>query len=208
MKNITWIILVVFIVGSCFNLGISQKNRSGFLVTVEGDTLSGVIRMANGTRSSGQIGAFVIAQPDGTEKTIETKKVAQYTTGQDTETGEKNNQYFYAKKWPHNGLRVFVHPEINGKAQLFFLPDPEKTEFKNPNKIVFVGGTEEVKADAYFISFPNTELIVRLKSENYEIALKQFLRDCPDVTAQIGKKKFRFRDLRNIIGYYNESCHD
>ena len=161
-----------------------------------------MIQIINDARNSDHIEAFVIDQPDGTKKTWETKKVIQYTIDHDS-----GIEHFYAKKWPHNGLRVFVNPMLNGKAQLFYLPDPEKTEFKNPNKIVFTTETEEARADTYFISFPNTELMVTLKSENYEVALKQFLKDCADLTAQIGKKKFKFKNLEHIISNYNESCN-
>lgn len=208
MKYISQSILTIFFLTCTLSQGICQNSRPGFLLTVEGDTVTGFIRTVNWVNDPNRINHFVVAGQDGSEKTWEAKEISKYAVGKTPNIALQNGPYFYAKVWPHNGLRIFLEPRVSGSAQLFVVPDPEQIRNlkKDANRMVFDSGYEDAKRDAFYVSSLNTELAIRVKKENYELILKQVLKDCPELTEKIGKKKFRFNNLERIITFYNESC--
>jgi len=179
----------------------------GHLTTLTGETVTGAILPVQGIYGPGQIDHFIV-DPGKSDKNLPAKEVAQYTVVISSAARRKVKETYYAKVWPHNGIRVFLKPRQEGKAQLYILPDPEIIRDPDaPNKIVFDRNSVDAsKENAFYVSSPDTEFLLRLDPDLYEPALKQMLKDCPELTGQIGKKKFRFKNLENIISYYNGSC--
>jgi hypothetical protein len=180
--------------------GYGQNFSPAYLISLEGDSITGNIRSVAWTQAPQITSHFEVTTADGEEKTWEAKQIRKY--------GLKDGRQFYAKKWPHNGMRQFLEPRESGKVQLFVVADPLgfPDRKKNSERLVFDSNFETETDDAYYVSNYNTELIIRVEKDNYEMVLKQILRDCPELTEKIGKKKFRFNRLEQIVATYNESC--
>lgn len=194
------LILILFTIVSLPAIGNSQTFSPAFLISLEGDTITGDIRAISWDQAPDITSHFEVTTPGGEEKTWEAKDIKKYIL--------KNGRSFYAKKWPHNGLRQFLEPREDGKAQLFVVLDPLvlPDRKQNSERVVFDPEFKASTEEAYYVSNSNTELIIRLEKENYDMILKQILKDCPEVTDLIGKKKFRFNRLENIVSTYNETC--
>lgn len=207
MKYLNRSISILLILTGTLTLTIGQTTLPGYLITLEGDTVSGAILPVRGDYGPTHIDYFIV-DPGKSERSLPAKDVAKYTllaTGDDRRQVREN---YYAKRLPHNSIRVFVEPRQDGKAQLYLLPDPEAVpDPQAPNKIVFDRDSANASKEmANYFSTPETEFLFRLSPDNFEIALKQMLKDCPKLTEKLGKKNFRFKDLENIITFYNESC--
>ena len=195
--------LALLLSGSTFSIG--QNTSRGFLITKEGDTISGLIRTVMWQNDPRRINHFVVTRADNSQTTWPADQIAEYIVGSAIDAQDR--KHYYGKIWPHNGLRTFLEPRVAGKTHLYAVPDPEESMLgKGANRVVFDAEYEDPRDNAYYISSPGTELVLRLEPENYELVLKQVLRDCPELTEQIGKKKYRFRNLEQIVRYYNESC--
>lgn len=194
------LILILLAITSLPATGDSQNFSPAYLISTEGDTITGNIRAISWDQAPEITSHFVVTDPAGEEKTWEAKEIQKYIL--------TNGRPFYAKKWPHNGLRQFLEPREEGKAQLFVVLDPLvlTDRKKNSERIVFDPEFKASTEEAYYVSNSNTELIIRLEKENYDMILKQVLKDCPEVTDLIGKKKFRFNRLEHIVATYNETC--
>lgn len=206
MKTRKRFISLLLILTGTLTPGIGQPTSPGYLITLEGDTVSGTIQAVNGIYGPGQIDYFMV-DPGTSERSLPAKEIATYTLV-GTESDRQVKKSYYAKKWPPHNIRVFLEPRQDGKAQLYLLPDLEVVrEPKDLNTIIFDSESANApKKSAYYFSSPKTEFLLRLDEENYEPALKQMLRDCPELTDQIGRKKFKFKNLENIITFYNKSC--
>ena len=203
--HIRFVSLLLILTGTLAQ-GIGQPTSPGYLVTLEGDTVSGTIQLVNGIYGPGQIDYFMV-DPGTSERSLPAKEIAAYTLVE-TDNNRQIKKSYYAQKLPPNNIRVFLEPRQDGKAQLYLLPDLEVVrQPKDLNTIIFDSESANApKGSAYYFSSPKTEFLLRLDEDNYEAALKQMLRDCPELNDQIGKKKFRFKNLENIITFYNESC--
>lgn len=193
-------LLVFFIICLWTTFGISQDYSPVYLLSSVGDTISGKIRAVTWDRAKDVISHFTVTLPDGSEENWDSKLIGEY--------GVENGQRYYAKIWPHNGLRQFLRPKEDGKAQLFEVLDPQvlADRKKRVDRIVFDADFKESEKMAYYISSTDTELAIRVEKKNYEIVLRQVLKDCPEVTDKIGERKFRYNNLEKIIGLYNTSC--
>ena len=210
IKSLSRFTLTTALLLAGLTLATGQKRESGYLVTTEGDSITGVlyiVRPQSGIPD--QILQIDVVDPSGAKKAWEAKNIAEYALDQSGVTGYKTFDRYYAKVWPSNGQRVFINPMVEGKAHLYLVADPKGPKDLEPttsNTVVFRSGQQDQEKNVYFISFADTEYIIRLESDNYVQVLKQFLKDCPELTAQIGKKKFKFKNLSQIVTYYNESC--
>lgn len=195
--------LILFFLAICFGniSGHSQNFSPLYLITLEGDTITGSRIRAIGWDEAPEVTShFIVTQADGAHKTWEAKSIRQYVMS--------NSKRFYAKKWPHNGMRQFLEPQEKGKAQLFVLLDPvvHPDRKKRAERVVFDPDFKASTEEAYYISTADTELLIRVERDNYDLLLKQMLKDCPEVTEKIGQKKFRFNQLDHIVATYNETC--
>lgn len=205
MKTCKQVCLIALLWGIAFCPGNSQETRFGTLYTTAGDTLSGLIKKVMWNHDPKRINHFLLTTPDTTDQMWEAKAISWYRQGRDTDPPAV---VFYGKVWPHNGLRQFLQPQVDGQAQLFVVPDPLALLDRKAgaNRMVFDADFEEDRDDAYYVSMADTELLLRVEKDNYDLVLKQMLRDCPALTEQIGERKFRFNNLDRIIGGYNEGC--
>lgn len=200
MKKPNQLILIFLLLISGVCWGTAQTFSPAYMVSIEGDTIVGNIRAISWTQAPEITSHFVVTQPDNSEKTWEAKEIMLYVL--------QNGRSFYAKKWPHNGMRQFLEPREQGQVQLFVVPDPLAItdRKKNAERVVFDPDFRADVDNAYYVSSQDTELIIRLKKENYDIILQQVLKDCPQVTDNIGKKKFRWNNLDRIVATYNTEC--
>ena len=184
-----------------------QILQPGYLITQQKDTITGKIRVVKPAPSGYEVQHFLVKKEDGSEEKWESKEVVQYSLNESFSEERASWLHHYAKVWPHDMSRVFLPPVVSGKAQLYHVPAPDwvpapQTLHQTVYRTVPMTPDEKV----FYISLARTEMAVQLSAQNYDTVLKGLLADCPDFTARIGKKKFKFRNLPDIIRHYNESC--
>ncbi|PHN05247.1 hypothetical protein [Flavilitoribacter nigricans] len=202
-------LILIFLILNCFAVtAMGQSTSPGFLISLEGDTIAGTIRTVGWRQAPDLINHFIVETGEATPANWEAKDIRQYTIGVLPGATRGKGRTFYAKVWPHNGMRQFLEPREAGKAQLFVVPDPQALpdRKKSSERVVFDPDFQASRDDAYYVSSEDTELVIRLEKENYDLILKQVLKDCPSVTDNIGQRKFRFNNLEKIIALYNSSC--
>lgn len=202
------LIIIIFLWSGTSAVGFGQSNQPGYLITTKGDTISGVIQAIKWKTGRKLISHFIVRGPDGSEKTWEAKEVRSFEWGRTAPGLSPGNPVFHAKVFPEVGWRQFLIPVAEGRAQLFAVPDPKAiVNLKNDvDRVVFDSELEDQVDDIFYLSSPGTELAIRVEKENYEMVLKQVLKDCPELTEKIGQRKFRYQNLQKIIESYNGSC--
>ena len=97
-----------------------------------------------------------------------------------------------------SGQKVQVSPLVEGTMNLYFRMIPiSEANLYNP----YFPYNEPAEVPQFFIG---TTDLMRIDEWNYESVLKQLMKDRPILIKQLGRKGFRFENIRQMVYYYNQ----
>ena len=97
-----------------------------------------------------------------------------------------------------SGQQVKVAPLVEGTISLYYRMIPiSQANLYTP----FFPDNEPAEVAQYFIG--KRELI-RIDEWNYESVIKQVMKDTPELTKQLGRQGFRFKNLKQMVIFYNQ----
>lgn len=177
----------------------SNAQNNGFLVTIHGDTLRGIIKTINYDFAFEDQLDFEVETEDGKSLKLINQLVTEYAIQQSDPTGQVEWVHYYAqiKKY----TREFLVPYMNGRARLY-------ADFKS----AFYTGqvpTQENHRNrnlVYYLALAGEEQLVLLSKNNFIDITKAKFQNCPELVKQIGNKYFQFNDIEGIVTYYNRLC--
>ena len=190
---------VIFLLLAILPLSLQAQYENGYIVSVAGDTVQGKLSTE-----------LSVVQDVFSSRSRGTKKIFFVTKGETEKhavTPDDIKGYGYqvsGKNWRHvqtkirNGKKEFWTPEIAGKINLYLYQvkggvDVSTQTRKNVIRRFYIG--DDASSNLIFVH-----------QSNYKEVLKAKTQDCPELYDKIGKKGFKYKNLENIVAYYNRLC--
>ena len=175
----------------------TQSN--GYLITIKGDTLNGIITPISFNFGFEDQIDFEITMEDGTNLKFINQLVAEYAIQELGPSGQMEWVHYYAQIKRYT--REFLIPYMDGRARLyadfksaFFASQvPTQENHRNRNLV-------------YYLAMAGEEKLIPLSKDNFEEVTKQKFQNCPELVNQIGDKFFQFDNIEGIVTYYNRLC--
>lgn len=172
-----------------------NKMFSGYVVTIEGDTIQGRIEMISPTVNAVKVR---LHKADGSVKTFKAKTLRGYAFRvfqHDKKEGKTIDEWiFYTRKkmsrapMAFASMDVLVQQEIEGVVNLY-------NYYTESNE-------KQVMSHFYYLEQGGKEL-VELSEENYRVELRKFVSDSPEFAKRTGSRKLTYQRVPEFIADYN-----
>ncbi len=196
------LILMISLSGNVY----SQKEYSGYLITLENDTLRGKVKVKKSgvlkNKWSWPVSVGFAKRKGKKFKSFDPEEIKGFGyRGKD-----RKLQWFHSKKVLGRQDQKYVFspkPEIAGSINLY------KTKGHQPKSgpgvnIGSFGPSISVGNKQFLYYIEKGERFVYIDYDNYKTMLNAFLSDCPDLQAKIGEKGYYFKDLESVIVVAND----
>lgn len=151
----------------------------GYLVTLNGDTIKGEIKM-NPKKEFDLFNKVFLKDESGVQKNYKPDKVKAY--------GFEDKHFVAAK---YEGEMMFYKILSSGKITLYEI----MYEMQQMNDIV-------VKSE-YYLAAKSSGEFEKLKQNKYKKQLSEFMKDNPDIISGDEEKKFEIEKVTDLIQQYN-----
>ncbi len=199
----TLLLISVFISSSLFAINEegrkkgskTKKAYKGYVVTIKGDTLKGQIEMLSPSLNEVKVKLI----QEGKEPILyRAKDVNSYSFL--VPNFDKKQKHFkerwinYVKRKvkrppvPFGPSEVLMQQEVKGKLNLFNYFIETRSRMTDYDHLVLLEQDNE---------------LIEIKKSNYKKKLKKIMMDSPIVVSKIGKKGYRFKNMKEIVELYN-----
>ena len=191
------IILTLLFLSSSLCISFSQD--LGYLITIDGDTINGIVELEHFEFAFSDEPDFIVYTEDDKTLRFINQLISEYAVFQTSESGRKEWVNYYAQI--RNQTREFLKPYLNGKARLY--ADFKNAWFANqtPNEL-----NRKNRNLIYHLALAGEEKLIPLSKDNFIEITKHKFQNCPELVEQIGNKYFEFDNIEGIVSYYNRLC--
>ena len=136
---------------------------------------------------------------------IKYKKIPNTYTNNDDDDDD-DDEPIKNKKEFHYSSPLLLKVEIKGKVNLYSILVANPPSM-GPNGMMYGGGGTHT---VYYVSKNNSEFISSLVGTfggGFKRRAMKFFNDCPELVEKIKRRKYKFRDFKEIVQFYNNKCN-
>lgn len=174
-----------------FSQNKDDKFLPGYVVSFNGDTISGTIKQVGDLRS-----CYVVIMNTGSEK-----RKKYYPN--DLKSYYKNNE-FYETHLTTMGDSIFMRKIISGKLNMFYQFTANVPMGISVGALISYAVLDNDNIVVYLLKDGETRP-TRINSVGFKNRMSEYLKDYPWLVEKINNKDLRYHDLPEIVQLFNES---